>query len=101
MSLQAVQNVIGKAAVDRTYRELLFSKPDEALKGHDLSADEIKCLKALSRDKFDAVAGELEEKILAEAVGGGTSAVGFSNEQLLPAVRQFDLGRFGEYANTN
>ena len=100
MSLQAVQNVIGKAAVDRTYRELLFSKPDEALKGHDLSADEIQCLKTLSREKFDAVAGELEEKILAEAVGG-TSAVGFSNDQLLPAVKQFDLGRFGQYANTN
>ena len=99
MALQSVQNVIGKAAVDRAYRELLFSKPDEALAGHDLSADEVACLKGLSREKFDAVAGELEEKMLAEAVGGAASYV-YNNEPT-PAVRQFDLGRFGQYANTN
>ena len=99
MSLQSVQNVIGKAAVDRDYRELLFSKPDEALAGQDLSADEVACLKGLSREKFDAVAGELEEKILAEAVGGAASYV--YNQEPSPAVRQFDLGRFGQYANTN
>ena len=100
MSLQTVQNVIGKAAVDRAYRDLLFSKPDEALKGQDLSPDEVKCLKGLSREKFDAVAGELEEKILAEAVGGAASYV-YNNEPAPAAVREFDLGRFGQYANTN
>lgn len=100
MSLQSVQNVIGKAAVDRAYRELLFSKPDEALAGQDLSADEVACLKGLSREKFDAVAGELEEKMLAEAVGGGATYV-YNQESPSPAIRQFDLGRFGQYANTN
>ena len=99
MALQGVQSVIGKAAVDRAYRELLFSKPDEALAGHDLSADEVACLKGLSREKFDAVAGELEEKILAEAVGGAAAAM--TNSELTPAVSKFDLGRFGQYANTN
>ena len=99
MSLQAVQTVIGKAAVDRAYRDLLFSKPDEALAGFDLSADEIACLKKLEREKFDAVAVELEEKILAEAVGGGATYV--YNNQPSPAIQRFDLGKFGEYANTN
>ncbi len=99
MSLQSVQTIIGKAAVDKTYRDLLFSKPDEAFEGFELTPDEISSLKGLSREKFDAVAGELEEKILAEAVGG--SATYIKNEDLAPAVRQFDLGRFGYYANTN
>jgi hypothetical protein len=99
MSLQAVQTVIGKAAVDRAFRDVLFSKPDEALAGFDLSADEVASLKKLSREKFDAVAGELEEKILAEAVGGGATYV--YNNQPAPAIQQFDLSRFGYYANTN
>ena len=100
MSLQSVQNIIGKATVDRAYRELLFSKPDEAIKGFELNEQEIASLKALSREKFDAAAGELEEQILAQAVGG-TGLKLTENEQLLPAVRQFDLSRFGMYANTN
>jgi hypothetical protein len=99
MAIKGVQNVIGKAAVDRAYRELLFSKPDEALAGQDLSTDEVACLKNLSREKFEAVVGELEEKMLAEAVGGAATYV-YNNEPT-PAIRQFDLGRFGEYANTN
>ena len=99
MSFQSVQTIIGKATVDRVYRELLFSKPDEALQGFELSAEETASLKTLSREKFDAAAGELEQQILAEAVGG--AAYVNQNEQLLPAVRQFDLTRFGMYANTN
>lgn len=100
MSLQAVQTVIGKAAVDRVFRDLLFSKPDEALAGFELSTDEVTGLKALSREKFDAVAGELEERIVADAVGGAATGVINGNE-LVPAVKQFDLSRFGYYANTN
>jgi len=100
MSFHNVQTIIGKATVDRAYRDLLFSQPDAALKGFELSAEETASLKALSREKFDAVAGELEEQILAGAVGG-TGLKLTENEQLLPAVRQFDLTRFGMYANTN
>lgn len=98
MSLQSVQNIIGKAAVDRAYRDLLFSKPDEAIKGFELTAQETASLKGLSREKFDAVAGELEDQILAEAVGGTDIIL---QSQASQAIKQFDLSRFGMYANTN
>lgn len=102
MSLENVQNVIGLATVDRAFRDKLFSNPDEALKGHDLTPEEVSCLKALSREKFDAVSGELEEQILATAVGGSSQlpAVQLNAEQL-QVIKRFDLGRFGQYANTN
>lgn len=99
MSLESVQNVIGKAAVDRTYRELLFSKPDEALKGLDLTPEETTSLKGLSREKFDAVSGELEERILAQTAGGAAATE--LNAAQLPAIQHFDLARIGHVANTN
>lgn len=100
MSLESVQNIIGKAAVDHQFRDKLFSNPDATLEGHDLTPEEVKCLKALSREKFDAVSGELEERILATAVGGAAASTQLNAEQL-QTIKRFDLGKFGEYANTN
>ena len=99
MSVKGVQNVIGKAAIDRAYRELLFSQPDQALQGQDLSAEEAASLKTLSRAKFEAVAGELEEQILAAGVGGaqGGAQLGAG---LPDTIKRFDLGGLGAYANT-
>jgi hypothetical protein len=45
------------------YRELLFDDPDKALEGYELTDEEAEALKGLEREKFDAVAGELEERI--------------------------------------
>ena len=59
MSFQNVRTIIGKATVDRAYRDLLFSSPDKALQGFELSAEETASLKALSREKFDAARGFL------------------------------------------
>ena len=90
MSLESVQTIVGKAVLDREYRELLFSHPDDALKGHDLAPGEISSLKALSREKFDAVAGDLEEQMLGSIVAGNLGP-GVREATIQPA----DLSRFG------
>ena len=68
MSLESVQTIIGRAVMEPEYRELLFSDLDKALEGYELTEEEAAALKGLERKKFDAVAGELEERI--SRVGG-------------------------------
>jgi hypothetical protein len=63
MSLESLQEIIGRAVTEPEYRELLFSEPDKAVEGYELTEEEAASLKKLQRDKFDAIAGELEERI--------------------------------------
>jgi hypothetical protein len=63
MSIENVQTIIGRAVTEEEYRELLFSDPEKALEGYELSEEEAAALKGLEREKFDAVAGELEDRI--------------------------------------
>ncbi len=63
MSTESVQKIIGRAIGDEAYRELLFSHPDQALEGFDLTQEEITALKGLKREEFDATAGDLEERV--------------------------------------
>ena len=63
MSAETVQEIIIKAVEDEDYRELLLSDPDKVLEGFDLSDEEVSSLKAVERDQFDEVAGELEERV--------------------------------------
>ena len=41
MSAENVQSLLARAMTEAEYRELLFSDPDKALAGHDLTADEL------------------------------------------------------------
>jgi hypothetical protein len=63
MSLENVQTIIGRAVTEPEYRALLFSDPDKALEGYELNEKEAAALKGLEREKFDAVASDLEERI--------------------------------------
>ncbi len=63
MSTEAVKTIIGRAIAEESYRELLFTDPDQALAGFDLTPEEISTLKGLKREEFDAAAGDLEERI--------------------------------------
>lgn len=71
MSAEEVKQIIGRAVVDADYRELLFSDPDEALEEYELTDEESSALKEIEREKFDAVAGELEERISRAGIGFG------------------------------
>ena len=63
MASETVQEIIIKAVTDEEFRELLFSDPDKALGGFELTDEETSSLKALERDEFDAVAGELDDRL--------------------------------------
>jgi hypothetical protein len=63
MSVESLQEIIGRAVMEPEYRELLFSEPDRALEGYELTEEEASALKRLHPEKFDAVASELEERI--------------------------------------
>ena len=72
MADEAVRKVIGRAIGDLEYRDLLFTNPDSALAGLDLTAEEINVIKGFKRDKFDAAAGEMEQRISRAGIGGLT-----------------------------
>jgi len=61
--LESVQEIVGRAITEPEYRELLFADPDRALSGYDLTEEEAAALKGLERERFDLIAGELEERI--------------------------------------
>src|SRR2546425_13004103 len=63
MSTENVQKIIGRVMTEPEYRELLFTDSAKALEGYELSEHEVEALKGLSREKFDAAAGELEVRI--------------------------------------
>ncbi len=82
MSEENVKKIIGRAVTDAAFRGLLFSRPDEALAGYDLTDDEIVSLKNLPREQFDSTAIQLEERVsragihLGDVVGGVLGAMG-------------------------
>ena len=63
MSAENLEKVVARAVEDANFRDLLFSDPDKAVQGLELTPEEILILKSLAREKFDAAASELEERI--------------------------------------
>ena len=96
MSHKDVEQIISRAVVDEQFRELLFASPNEALAGHDLTADEDQALRGLSREKFDNALGDLE---LLSVAGGATTATPTATT---PIGTRFDWSRIGYVpSNTN
>ena len=81
MSLGVVQKILGRMVAEREFRILVFTDPDKALAGYDLTEHEIKTLKGLSRDKFDAAAANLDERV-------SMSAMSSSLDDVQQAVRK-------------
>ena len=57
--LQAVQAVIRRAIEDEAFRQLLFSDPQTALEGFDLTDEERALFNALNQENFEEFAGQL------------------------------------------
>jgi hypothetical protein len=68
VSSSALHTVIDRAVSDEAFRKKLFSDPDAALSGFDLTDGEIATLKGLNAADFDGFAGGL----------GGRSTKGFT-----------------------
>ena len=75
MSLGVVQKILGRMVAEREFRILVFTDPDQALAGYDLTEHEIKTLKGLSRDKFDAAAANLDERVSMSAMASSLDDV--------------------------
>jgi hypothetical protein len=74
MSKEAVEAIIGKAVLDSEFREALFSDPDRALSGYELTEVEVSALKALDAETMESLAGTLDERISkADFMGAITS----------------------------
>lgn len=63
MSAETTKEIIGKAFADSEYRELLLTKPKEALEGYELTEAEREDLENLTPDIFDLEMSELEERV--------------------------------------
>lgn len=69
MSLEDVKQVIGRAVLDAEFRNQLFSDPENSLEDYDLTDEERAGLKNIERDKFDAMASALEERMSRAGIG--------------------------------
>ncbi len=63
MSKEAVETVIGKAVLEKDFREALFASPEEALAGFELTDEEVAALKSLDAETMETLAGTLDERI--------------------------------------
>jgi hypothetical protein len=60
MSMDAFQAVIGKAAVEAEFRDLLLADPDQALAGFDLTEEEVSILKKIDSETLEMLSGTLD-----------------------------------------
>jgi hypothetical protein len=70
MSQDAVSQIIGRAVTDAKFRELLFSNPEQALQGYDLSADEVEALESLKQEDLEDFSTKLDSRITKRAWRG-------------------------------
>jgi hypothetical protein len=59
---EALEQVVDRAVKDATYRQLLLSNPDEALKGYAVTSEERQLLANLTDATFDEFAGGLGDR---------------------------------------
>lgn len=111
MSLGVVQKILGRMVAEREFRILVFTDPDKALAGYDLTKEEIKTLKGLSREKFDAAAANLDERVSMSALAPSLDDVqdavkkaGAQPDDVLDqmnALQPGALGKTGKPLSTN
>lgn len=70
MSLEAVQQVIGRAITDAEFRQQLIDDARAACQGYDLTDEELDALEALDSDSLKAFAGTLDAR-LSKSAGRG------------------------------
>ena len=63
MSIEIIKQVIARAVAEPDYREMLLTDPGTALGGCDLTQAEKESLNSLTRENFDALAGQLEDRL--------------------------------------
>ena len=80
MSVQDTRKVVSRAVMDEEYRRTLFSDPDTALAGYDLTPDEVQALRSIPAETMDDFANHLEERISMSVISFGAEAFGAQAE---------------------
>ncbi|MFZ5918452.1 MAG: Franean1_4349 family RiPP [Chloroflexota bacterium] len=63
MSLEAVQQIIGRAATDPEFRKRLIENAAKACQGYDLTREELQALEELDGESLELFAGKLPPRI--------------------------------------
>src|SRR5574341_56467 len=71
MSAEALRQVIGRAVLDPTFRQMLYADPARALNGYSLTGPEVQALGSIPQPAFDSIAGQFSQKVREAALGGG------------------------------
>ena len=64
MSQRDLEAVIGRAIVDKAFRELLFADPEAALQAYELSERELAALRSVDAESLDACGGSLGKRVV-------------------------------------
>ena len=62
MSATGIESVLSRAMSDAQFANQLFSEPEKAIAGFDLTADEVAQLKSMPRAEFDKFAKSTPEE---------------------------------------
>lgn len=71
MSSQSVETVLNRAISDPDFRQQLFTNPDQALAGFELSAEETANFKGISQAAFEALTKATPAERISFAMRGG------------------------------
>ena len=71
MSQKAIGEIIGRAAAEPEYMNLLFNDPGKALAGYDLDDAEKSMLHGLTSENFDAMSAQLDQRVSKKMGSGG------------------------------
>ena len=63
MSAKETRKVVSLAVMDEEFRNTLFSDPDKARVGYDLTPEEINALRSIPAETIDEFANNLDERI--------------------------------------
>jgi acyl-CoA hydrolase len=70
MSQAAVEQIIGRAVVDPSFREQLIADARTACAGYDLTDEELEALEKLDAESLQAFAGKLDPRLTKSAGRG-------------------------------
>lgn len=76
MSTEHARKVVSRAVIDATFRNLLFSDPEKALAGYDLTEEESQALRSIPSETMDDFSSKLEERISMSLIAFGTDLFG-------------------------
>lgn len=71
MSQKTVAEIIGRAAAEPDFMNLLFNDPGKALAGYDLDDADKAMLHGLTPENFDAMSAQLDSRISKKISDGG------------------------------